>query len=479
MKKFGRGILLVAGGMTVLLSGCGMASKKQEAPVMVTVWNYYNGAQKEKFDGLVQQFNDTVGQEENIIVEAVSKGAIDELVQNVKDSVDNKVGAEALPVICSSYADTAFELNEMGLLADMKPYLTQEEIDEYVDGYIDEGRFEAKDTLKIFPTAKSTEVLTLNLTAWEPFAEATGADFEDLSTWEGIAAVAESYYQWTDSQSEEPGDGKAFFGRDAFANYMLIGSRQLGHEIYRIEDGRPVLDFDKDTMRRLWDNYYVPFIQGHYLAEGKFRSDDLKTGSLIAYVGSTSGSPYTPEAVTYEDGTTYDITCKVLPLPNFEGTEPCAVQQGAGMVLFKSEEPVERAAVTFLKWFTSEEENLDFSAGAGYLPVKKKANDEAFLEKMIAEREMDISDVLKETLLVGIQEAQEYQMYTTKPFKNGNGARAVLNTTMADLAKSDREAVKALVASGMEEAEAVSQFSTEEHFEEWYEDTYQKLNSIN
>ena len=85
MKKFGRGILLVAGGMTVLLSGCGMASKKQEAPVMVTVWNYYNGAQKEKFDGLVQQFNDTVGQEENIIVEAVSKGAIDELVQNVKD----------------------------------------------------------------------------------------------------------------------------------------------------------------------------------------------------------------------------------------------------------------------------------------------------------------------------------------------------------------------------------------------------------
>ena len=101
------------------------------------------------------------------------------------------------------------------------------------------------------------------------------------------------------------------------------------------------------------------------------------------------------------------------------------------------------------------------------------------MEKMIAEREMDISDVLKETLPVGIQEAQEYQMYTTKPFKNGNGARAVLNTTMADLAKSDREAVKALVASGMEEAEAVSQFSTEEHFEEWYEDTYQKLNSIN
>ncbi len=479
MKKTAMAIVLTMGGMAALLGGCGLTAKKQEAPVMVTVWNYYNGAQKEKFDGLVQQFNETLGREENIIVEAVSKGAIDELVQNVKDSVSSKVGAEPLPVICASYADTAFELNEMGLLADIKPYLTQEEIDEYVDGYIDEGRFEAEDTLKIFPTAKSTEVLTLNMTAWEPFAEATGADFEDLSTWEGIAKVAESYYRWTGSQDGEPGGGKAFFGRDAFANYMLIGSRQLGHEIYRIEDGKPVLDFDKETMRKLWDNYYVPFVHGYYLAEGKFRSDDLKTGSLIAYVGSTSGAPYTPEAVTYEDGTTYDIACKVLPLPNFEGTESCAVQQGAGMVLFKSGEKAERAAVTFLKWFTAEEENLEFGAGSGYLPVKKKANDEAFLEKMIAEKEMDISEILKETLIIGVKEAREYQMYTTKPFDNGSSARAVLNSKMADLAISERETVKELTASGMEEEEAAARCTTEEHFEEWYEDTYQKLKSIN
>jgi len=29
-----------------------------------------------------------------------------------------------------------------------------------------------------------------------------------------------------------PDDGKAFFGRDAMANYMLVGSMQLGTEIF-------------------------------------------------------------------------------------------------------------------------------------------------------------------------------------------------------------------------------------------------------
>lgn len=472
-------VILAAGGISALLAGCGQNLAKNQEPVIVTVWNYYNGAQKERFDGLVQQFNDTLGQEQNIIVEAVSKGAIEELIKNVTDSVEKKVGTDPLPDICASYADTAFELNEMGLLADMKPYLSQSEIEEYVDGYMEEGRFEAEDTIKIFPTAKSTEILTLNMTAWEPFAEAKGAKLEELSTWEGIARVAEQYYQWTDEQTEEPHDGKAFFGRDAFANYLLIGSRQLGHEIYRIEDGKPVLDFDRDTMKKLWDNYYVPYVHGYYLEEGKFRSDDLKTGSLIAYVGSTSGAPYTPTAVTYEDGTSYDIQCMVLPLPNFEGTDPCAVQQGAGMVIFKSEEKVERAAITFLKWFTQKEENVYFSAGSGYLPVKKEANNREFLENAIQEKELEVSDILKETLFVGIKEAQEYDMYTTKPFENGNSARTILGTTMADLARRDRIEIEAMITDGADAEETIGQFASDTHFEEWYKDTYQKLISIN
>ena len=40
---------------------------------------------------------------------------------------------------------------------------------------------------------------------------------------EGLVKTAQRYYEWTDSLTEAPNDGKAFYGRDAMANYVLIG----------------------------------------------------------------------------------------------------------------------------------------------------------------------------------------------------------------------------------------------------------------
>ena len=38
-----------------------------------------------------------------------------------------------MPSLCAAYTDMAFKLNQKGLLADMKPYLTEEELAAYVD----------------------------------------------------------------------------------------------------------------------------------------------------------------------------------------------------------------------------------------------------------------------------------------------------------------------------------------------------------
>lgn len=458
--------------LAILLSGCAAGQKEAAAkqPKVITVWTYYNGAQKESFDSLVRRFNETEGAKENIVVESVSKGTIDELSQAVADSADKKVGSDPLPQICAAYADNAFAINQRGLVVDLGQYLTEEEMDTFVDAYLEEGRFEAEDTLKLFPTAKSTEVLTVNMTDWEKFSSETGASLESLATWEGLAAVAGEYYEWS--------GGRAFFGRDAFANYILIGSYQLGHEIFRMEGGSMVLDFDKDAMRRLWDCYYVPYVKGHYIAGGKFRSDDLKTGNLIAFAGSTSGATYTPNAVTYEDGTSYEIECRILPLPNFEGARPAAVQQGAGMMVLKSGQELEDAAVAFLKWFSSEEQNLEFSVRSGYLPVKKSANTQEALQRVIEEKQIEVSDIMLESFHVGIQEVQTYDLYTTKAFAEGNRARSILESGMSGMAKKDRAEVEAKIAGGMGSEEALSGYLTDERFEQWYDDTYRELKAL-
>ena len=159
----------------------------------------------------------------------------------------------------------------------------------------------------------------------------------DLETFEGITATARAYYAWTDSLTDAPDDGKAFFGRDAMANYCIIGSRQLGAEVF----GDGTLVPDKDVFRRLWDNYYVPYINGWFTASGRFRSDSARMGDIVALVGSSSGSIYFPSAVSVSDSESYRITCTVLPAPIFAGGARYAVQQGAGMCVIKSDSATE------------------------------------------------------------------------------------------------------------------------------------------
>ena len=163
-------------------------------------------------------------------------------------------------------------------------------------------------------------MLVLNKTDWDAFAEATGASYDDLADIEGLAATARRYYEWTDERTPDiPDDGRAFFGRDAMANYMLIGSMQLGQEIFEVSDGKMTLHFDKAVARKLWDNYYIPFIKGYFAATGRFRSDDIKTGNIIAYVGASSGVSFFPETVSVSDSESYPIEMDVLPCPQFDG----------------------------------------------------------------------------------------------------------------------------------------------------------------
>ena len=189
----------------------------------------------------------------------------------------------------------------------------------------------------------------VNMTDWEPFAAATGASLEDLKTIEGVVTTAQMYYEWTDARTPDVnGDGMAFYGRDAVANYFIIGMQQLGVEIFQVENGKLTLNIPKEELHRLWENYYIPMVKGYFGAYGSFRSDDVKTGDILAYTGSTSSAMYFPDQVELENSS-YPIDYVVIMPPVFERGEPYAVQQGAGMVVSKTDERHEYASVEFFK----------------------------------------------------------------------------------------------------------------------------------
>lgn len=470
--------LCLAAILAMALSGCREKSPLDPAdPVSLTVWHYYNGSQQAAFDSLTEKFNDTVGREKGIFVQGYSQGSVSDLETAVRDSIQGKVGADDMPDIFSSYADTAYEIEQAGALANLSDYLSDEELGKYVDSYIEEGRIASDGTLRIFPTAKSTEIMMINKTDWEPFAEATGLSLEDLKTMEGVTAAAQAYYEWTDSQTPHvPEDGKAFYGRDAVANYFIIGMEQLGVEIFHVENGQVTLNVPKEELRRLWENYYVPMIKGYFGAYGSFRSDDVKTGEILAYTGSTSSAMYFPDQVELEEKS-YPIDYIVMAAPVFEGAKPYAVQQGAGMVVTKSDERHEYAAVEFLKWFTQADNNLQFGCVSGYLPVLKEANNTETLNQVIEANQLAVAQKTYDCLTTIFQDMDSLTLYTNKSFEGGSGARKILEYHLADQAKEDRAKVMAAIEQGESLEDAAKDYVTEEAFEQWYHSFCDALNN--
>ncbi len=467
---------LTAASVSILAGCADKGPLDSKNPISLTVWHYYNGSQQAAFDALVEEFNNTVGKEKGIYVEGYSQGSVSDLETAVRDAIDGKVGADEMPDIFSSYADTAYEVEQAGVLANLSDYLGEEEMELYVDSYIEEGRIAADGTLRIFPTAKSTEIMMLNKTDWDSFATATGASLEDLGTIEGVVEVAREYYEWTDAQTPDvPGDGKAFYGRDAVANYFIIGMQQLGVEIFRVENGEMSLNVPEEELYRLWENYYVPMVKGYFGAYGSFRSDDVKTGDLLAYTGSTSSAMYFPDQVEL-DGGGHPIEYVVMPAPMFDGGERYAVQQGAGMVVCKSDEAHEYAAVEFLKWFTQTENNIRFGCVSGYLPVQKEANSKEKLDQVIKEQGLEVVPKTYDCLTAIFREMEGTTLYTNKSFENGSAARKVLEYNLADKAVEDRAAVLGGLAQGKSLEEAAAPYVAREAFEQWYDSFCDALN---
>lgn len=258
------------------------------------------------------------------------------------------------------------------------------------------------------------------------------------------------------------------------ANYFLIGARQLGVEIFSLQDGKPTLNFDKEIIRKIWDNYYIPYIKGYFSSTGRFRSDDIKTGNIISFVGSSSGATFFPDEVILNDNESYPIEMAAFACPKFEGGEDFAVQQGAGMVVTKSEEKEILASIEFLKWFTEDERNIRFSVESGYLPVTKTANN---IQKIESTTNGGTS-VSRSILSTSVDTVNQNTLYTPKAFENGTKSRNILEYSLSDKAAQDREVVVANLNGGMTLEEATAEFDNDETFDSWYEQTKASLEEL-
>lgn len=427
-------------------------------PVTITVWHYYNGHIKEKFDTIVNTFNETVGMEKGIVVDPQSVGDVQKLAESVFDAANKTIGAPPMPDIFAAYPDNAYRINQISPLVTLETYFSDDELNAFYPAFLEEGRFPEDGLLRIVPIAKSTENLFLNRTYWEPFAKKNNLSPANLSTWEDLFETAKLYYEQT---------GNSFFSIDATANFFLAGAIQLDSELYVIKDKKVHLNFTPEFAKQVWQHFYVPYLNGYYIKTGKFSSDDAKTGNIIAYTGSTAGAAYFPREIS-SGKQSVPIEALALPYPYFKNGKPVAIQQGAGMCITKTDVSHEYAAAEFLKWFTMPEQNVKFSVSTGYLPAQSDAIQESVILPALNETETANPNVQK-TMVTTINMFKTYAFYNNMPFQGSYDMRLLLEKHLWQQLEQDKALLATRVEKGEDRKAVIDELSSENNFNQWYE----------
>lgn len=397
-----KSIILITIGiiLTFLVIGCRGIKLDPKSPVTITMWHNFGGQMQSVMDELIDEFNSTIGRKKGVIISVTSISASKEIQEKLLMIAAGDPGAPEMPNIVTAYPKTALILSEQGLLAPLDDQFTSKELDAYLPQFIKEGQL-PDGKLYVFPIAKSTEVLFVNQTLFDRFSAATGVTLDSLATFEGIAAAAVKYYNWTNSLTPNlPNDGKAFYTADSWFNIAQVGVAQLGDELVNPDH----LDVTTASFRRIWDITILPALAGGYAITNSYSSELSKTGEIVCSIGSTAGILFYGDSIIYPDNTYEATTYTILPYPIFKGGKKFALQRGAGMCVARSSPQKEYAAALFLKWFTQPEQNMRFVSSTGYLPVTKKA----FKNNMKREIDSAKTPNLKKLLEAATQMYEEY-----------------------------------------------------------------------
>lgn len=397
-------MVLLAGVVT--LTGCGTVITKAD-PVTLTLWHVYGEQTDSPLNDLVDEFNKTVGAEKGIKIEVTMVSNTNSVHEAVLRAAKGEPGSGNLPDLFVSYPKTVLAMDNPEILIDFKDYFHDDELSAYIPSFLEEGEIDHR--LVVFPTAKSTEIMFINKTLFDRFAEDTGATIDQVNTWEGLFALSKNYYQWTDAQTPDiPHDGKAFFVHDYHFNYFQTGVKSLGKDFF-VNDSV----YFGDAFSKVWEPYADAAVQGGVWLQDGYATEPLRTADAIVSVASSASVLYYENIVTYADNRSEPIEIIARPVPYFTDGQKLVIQRGAGICAVKSTPEKEKKAVAFVKWLTNPQINNRFVTSLGYMPVTTEAFD--ILPDYIGNLKDDKYRSLYEAYL---QTQKEYTFYTAPQMTN-------------------------------------------------------------
>ena len=324
-------------------------------------------ALRTELDAAIARFNEIYP---NITIEHSQIGGYDD----VRDQIKQELTADSQPNIAYCYPDHVALYNLTKKVVPLDNFIestipdelgggvlgfTQEQIDNFIDGYYSEGTaFDEAGTMYTLPMVKSTEVMYYNKTFFEK------NNLKVPTTWAELEEVCAKI------KAIDPDCTP--LGYDSEANWFITMCEQYGSNY--TSTGEDKFLFNNSTNREFVKMFRGWFDKGYFTTQeiyGSYTSALFTTESCYICIGSSAGASHqVPPTV---DGQP-KFVMGVAPIPQVDPSKPKAISQGPSLCIFDQANKQEVVASwLFVKFLTTDAEfQASFSIASGYIPVIEK-----------------------------------------------------------------------------------------------------------
>ena len=320
--------------------------------ITIEFWHSFSGdVQLPVIEGLVKEFNDTVGKEKGITVVPVAQGSGPQLYSKVIGAIK----AGDVPAVAMTKVIYNEDYVTADASVDLTPYINDSEVgitdfDDFFPAFQEESMGYSKEGIYSLPLAKNVDVVYYNA---DFFAE---NGLVPPKTWDELEVVAQKIYDLT---------GRAAFGYDNLSYLFQNLCYQYGGA-YTNNKG-DLLFLEDNAWLEGVTNYADKVWAGIWRTAGEdyFFSGPFARQTIMMYVGGTVES-------TYINMKGPEFKWSAAPIPQANPEDPHALSYDHVIAALSLDGYTEEtyAAWEFIKFITSTEASLKITTGTAYMATR-------------------------------------------------------------------------------------------------------------
>ena len=420
-------------------------------PVTITFYHTMGQSLRDVLDRYIVEFNKLYP---NITINHEQVGGYDD----VRDQIKTEIAVGAQPNIAYCYPDHVALYNlakatitlDSLIASDMTVTradgttetlgLTQAQIDDFIQGYYNEGKAFGDDKMYTLPLSKSTEVLYYNKSFFDKHGLAVP------TTWDELEATCKKIKEI---------DPKSIpLGYDSESNWFITMCEQMGSDY--TSAGEDHFLFDNETNRNFVKKFRDWFQKGYVTTQeisggytsSLFTKGENEEGRSYMSIGSSAGANHQRPAKG-NDG--YPFEVGIATVPQVDAANPKVISQGPSLCIFgKSDSQEVLASWLFVKFLTTTVEfQADFSIVSGYIPVIKSVNTDAQYADFLANADGG-DQIAALSAKVGLEQEKAY--YVSPAFNGSSAARDQVGLLMQKCLTTTTDDVDGMIKKAFEDA---------------------------